>query len=94
VAAATVLVATFLAPTIAGPWFAGHELVCVLFACAALAGWALRRFPRTGRALAAVTLLASVWLLVVARVDSDAALAPPRGPLPWLGAEDVLPRLR
>ena len=94
VCAATVLVAAFLAPTIAGPWFAGHELACVLFAAAALAGWALRRFPRTGRALAAVTLLASVWLLVVARIDGDAALAPPRGPLPWLGAEDVLPRLR
>jgi hypothetical protein len=94
VCATTVLVAAFLAPTIAGPWFAGHELACVLFAAAALSGWALRRFPRTGRALAAVTLLASVWLLVVARVDGDVALAPPRGPLPWLGAEDVLPRLR
>jgi hypothetical protein len=92
VAGATVLVATFLAPTIAGPWFAGHELVCVLFAGAALAGWALRRFASAGRALATVTLLASVWLLVVARLDGDAALAPPRGPLPWLGAEDVLPR--
>jgi hypothetical protein len=94
VCAATVLVAAFLAPTIAGPWFAGHELACVLFAAAALSGWALRRFPRTGRALAAVTLLASVWLLVVGRIDGEAALAPPRGPLPWLGAEDVLPRLR
>jgi hypothetical protein len=91
---ATLLVAAFLAPTIAGPWFAGHELACVLFVAGALGGWALRRFPRTGRALAAITLVASLWLLVAARVDGDAGLAPPRGPLPWLGAEDLLPRLR
>jgi hypothetical protein len=61
---------------------------------AALAAWPLRRLPRAGRALAAVTLLATVWVLVVARTDPGAALAPPRGPLPWLGVEDVLPRLR
>ncbi|HEX2103138.1 MAG TPA: hypothetical protein VHF51_05770 [Solirubrobacteraceae bacterium] len=91
---AMVAFATFLAPTIAGPWFAGHELASVLPIGAALAAWPLRRLPRAGRALAAVTLLATVWVLVVARVDADAGLAPPRGPLPWLGAEDVLPRLR
>jgi hypothetical protein len=91
---ATVAFATFLAPTIAGPWFPGHELAAVLPVGAALAAWGLRRFPRAGRALAAVTLLATVWILVVARVDSDVGLAPPRGPLPWLGAEDALPRLR
>ena len=91
---ATYLVAAFLAPTIAGPWFAGHELACVLFVAGALGGWALRRFPRTGRVLATLTLVASLWLLVVARLDADAGLAPPRGPLPWLGAEDALPRLR
>jgi hypothetical protein len=33
-------------------------------------------------------------VLVVARVDAGAGLAPPVGPLPWLGLEDVLPRLR
>jgi hypothetical protein len=91
---ATVAFATFLSPTIAGPWFAGHELVCVLAPGAALAAWALRRLPRTGRALAAVTLVASVWVIAVARVDRGTGVAPPRGPLPWLGVENVLPRLR
>jgi hypothetical protein len=94
VCGATVAVATFIAPTIAGPWFPGHELAAVLPTGAALASWGLRRFPRTGRALAALTLLATVWMLVVAWVNDGVGLAPPRGPLPWLGVEDVLPRLR
>jgi hypothetical protein len=91
---ATVGFATFLAPTIAGPWFAGHELTCVLAPGAALAAWGLRRLPRTGRALAALTLVASLWLLVAARFDAGTELAPPRGPVPWGGVEQVLPRVR
>jgi hypothetical protein len=91
---ATVAFAAFLAPTIAGPWFAGHELVCVLAPGAALCAWGLRRVPRTGRALAALTLVASVWLLVAARVDAGTGLAPPTGLHPWSGVEHVLPRLR
>jgi hypothetical protein len=91
---ATVAFAAFLAPTIAGPWFAGHELTCVLAPGAALAAWGLRRLPRTGRALAALTLVASLWLLVAARLDDRAGVAPPAGPLPWGGAQQVLPRLR
>jgi hypothetical protein len=91
---ATVGFATFLAPTIAGPWFPGHELTCVLAPGAALAAWGLRRLPRTGRALAAITLVASLWLLVAARFDAGTGLAPPHGPVPWGGVEQVLPRLR
>ena len=94
VCGATVAFATFLAPTIAGPWPAGHELTCVLAPGAALAAWGLRRLPRSGRALAALTLAASLWLLAVARVDPGAGVAPPHGPLPWLGVQDVLPPLR
>jgi hypothetical protein len=92
--AATVVFAAFLAPTIAGPWFAGHELACVLAAGGALAAWGLRRFPRTGRALAALTIAATAWTLIAARADPGAGTAPPKGPLPWLGVEDVLPKLR
>jgi hypothetical protein len=77
------IVAAFLAPTIAGPWFAGHELVIVLPLFGALGGWGLRRFPRTGTVLCAVTLAATLWVLVAPRVDHDTALAPPRGALPW-----------
>jgi hypothetical protein len=54
----------------------------------------LRRVPRAGRVLAALTVVASVWLLVAARVDAGTGLAPPSGPLPWGGAEQILPRLR
>jgi hypothetical protein len=77
------IVAVFLAPTIAGPWFAGHELVMVMPLLGALAGWGLRRFPRTAGALAAVTLALTVWVLVAVRVDHDSGVAPPRGALPW-----------
>jgi hypothetical protein len=94
ICAATVAFATFLAATIAGPWPPGHELTVVLPVGAALAAWGLRRFPRTGRALAALTLVAAVWTLAVARLDDDAGVAPPHGPLPWAGVERVLPRLR
>jgi hypothetical protein len=94
IVAAAWLVAAFFAPSIAGPWFGGQELVCVLFAIGALAAWSSRRFPRSARALAALTLAASVWVLVAARIDPGVGLAPPRGPLPWLGAEGVLPRHR
>ena len=71
------------APTIAGPWFAGHELIAVLPLIAALSAWGLRHFPRAGAALCALTLALTVWTLVAVRVDSDAGVAPPRGALPW-----------
>ena len=90
--AAQVLVAAFLAPTLDRGWPPAHLLLCVAPLGAALAGWALRRLPRTGRLLAALTIAATVWTLVAARVDRDAVTAPPRGPMPWGGVERVLPR--
>jgi hypothetical protein len=92
--AAQALAAAFLAPSIAGPWPPAHLLVCVAPLGAAAAAPALRRLPRTGRALAALTLVATVWTLVAVRVDGDAGVAPPQGPLPWGGLERVLPELR
>ena len=83
VCAAAVLVAVFLSPTIAGPWFGGRQLVVVLPLLGALASWGWRRFPRTGAALAALTLAATLWVLVAARVDDSTGVAPPRGALPW-----------
>ncbi|MDP9345508.1 MAG: hypothetical protein M3P44_07265, partial [Actinomycetota bacterium] len=79
-----VLVAAFAAPTIAGPWFGGHELVPVLPCAAALVAWSLRRLPRVGAVLAAVTLAFTAWTLVGARLDDDAGVAPPRGALPFV----------
>jgi hypothetical protein len=83
IVAAAVLVATFLAPTIAGPWFAGHELVIVLPILAALSAWGLRHYPRIGTALCAITLALTLWTLIAPRVDDDTTVAPPRGALPW-----------
>jgi hypothetical protein len=94
ICAATTLVGAFLYPTIAGTHFAGRPLVCAFPAGAALAAWSLRRFPRSGAALAVLTVAATVWLLVAVRVDTHAGVAPPHGPLPWAGAQAVLPRLR
>ena len=85
IVAAAVVVAVFLAPTIAGPWFAGHELVVVLPILGALAGSGLRRLPRLGALLCAITLALTVWTLVAVRADDGAGVAPPRGALPWTG---------
>jgi hypothetical protein len=80
---AAVLVAVFLAPTIAGPRFAGHQLVSVLPLIGALCSWGWRRFPRTGALLAALSVAATVWVLVAPRVDATTGVAPPQGALPW-----------
>lgn len=89
--AAQAVVVAFLAPELGGPWPPGHGLLCVAPLGGALCAWALRRVPRSGRALAVLTVVATVWALAVARVDGEAGVAPPRGPLPWGGAERVLP---
>jgi hypothetical protein len=78
-----VLVAAFLAPTTAGPWFGGHELVVVLPILGALASSGLRRLPRLGALLCAITVALALWTLVAVRLDAGAGVAPPRGALPW-----------
>lgn len=92
--AAQVVVVAFLAPSIDAGRPPAHALLCVIPLGGALAAWALRRLRRTGRVLAALTVAATLWTLVAVRVDRTAAAAPPRGPLPWGGLEQVLPRLR
>jgi hypothetical protein len=89
--AAAVGVAAFGAPSLHGAWLVQPELLPALPAGAALAAWGLRHAPRAGAALAALTLVASIWLLAGARLDDGAGLAPPRGALPWGGAERALP---
>jgi hypothetical protein len=83
VCAAAVVASVFLPPPSPARGSAGRQLVVVLPLLGALASWGLRRFPRTGAALAALTLAATVWVLVALRVDDAAASLPPRGPLPW-----------
>ncbi len=85
------LVATFLAPALHGDWAPARLLLPVVPIGAGLAAWGLRHAPRAGTALAAITLAATGWLLLGARLG-DGGLQPPSGPLPWGGVEDVLPR--
>jgi hypothetical protein len=79
------VVAAFVAPLLAGPWFPGRQLIAVLPLAIPLVGWGLRHLPRLGSALAAVTLAASVWLWVDVRVGAGGLAAgqpdAPFGPL-------------
>ena len=79
------MVATFLAPTMFGFWFPGRYLVCVLPLAVALVAWGLRRAPRIGAALVAVTAVTSIWWYAELRIDGGAIVGPssraPLGPL-------------
>jgi hypothetical protein len=87
-----VLAATFAAPTASGDWFPGRQLVAALPAAAALAAWGLRRAPRTGAALGALTLLASAWLVGgLAAGSVEGWIGAPASAAPWGPAERLLP---
>jgi hypothetical protein len=64
---AQLLVAGFLAPTMFGFWFPPRHLLAALPLAIPLVAWGLRRAPRLGSALAALTVAASVWLYVDVR---------------------------
>jgi hypothetical protein len=64
IAAAVVLVAAFLVPTLDGAWYPGRQLVPALPVLAALCAWGLRFTPRTGAVLSALTLAAGVVAFV------------------------------
>jgi hypothetical protein len=80
-----VLVATFLAPTMFGFWFPGRYLLVAFPLAVTLVAWGLRSAPRTGAALAALTLATSVWWYAELRIDGSAIIGPtsraPLGPL-------------
>jgi ABC-type xylose transport system permease subunit len=90
--AAVGAIAVFAAPALHGSWLVPPAVWPAFPAVAALAAWGLRHAPRVGTALAVLTLVASIWLLVAGRLDHAAGVAPPSGALPWGGAERVLPR--
>ena len=85
---AQVVVAAFLSPTMFGFWFPGRHLVAALPAAGALAAWGLRRTPRAGAVLGALTLVASGWLYLELRLGDGGWVAPsstaPWGPVEWL----------
>jgi hypothetical protein len=79
---AQLLVAAFVAPAIAGPWFPGRQLIAVLPLSIPLVAWGLRHLPRLGSALAALTGAASLWLYLDVRLSSG-GLAAGRPDAPW-----------
>jgi hypothetical protein len=85
VCAAQVFVATFVAPTMFGFWFPGRYLMPALPLAVALVAWGLRHAPRAGGALAALTLVTSVWWYAVLRIGGHGIVGPtsraPLGPL-------------
>ena len=88
---AQILTAAFLAPFLAGPWFAGRQAVATLPLLGALAAWGLRHAPRVGTVLAAFTLAGSVWLYLALRLGDDRLVHPTTG-APWGPLEPLLPR--
>ena len=97
VCAATVFVATFIAPTMFGFFFPGRYLVAALPVCVGLVAWGLRHAPRVGLALVAITVLIGVWWYGALRLDGativgrDARtpLGPLDGALPLFGTDSA-----
>jgi hypothetical protein len=61
---AQLLVAAFLVPAISGDFFAGRSLAPALPAAGALVAWGTRHAPAVAAVLGALTLGATVWVLV------------------------------
>ncbi|WP_320670389.1 hypothetical protein [Patulibacter defluvii] len=83
-----------LSPWPATNWLGGPAAAAGLVVLGPVVGWAWQRLPRLGAGLAAVTVVATVWLLAAGLLDGDAGSDPPRGALPWAGVENALPRLQ
>jgi len=85
ICAAQVAAAAFLAPTMFGLWFPGRHLLAALPLAVALCAWGLRRAPRAGAALIALTIVSSIWLYAELRIAGGALIGPssraPLGPL-------------
>jgi hypothetical protein len=84
------LVAAFLAPTMFGFWFPPRHLLAALPLAVPLAALGIRHLPRTGVALAAVTVAASVWLYADVRWG-DGSLAADRPDAPFGPLTELLP---
>ncbi|MGH3993394.1 MAG: hypothetical protein ACRDSN_13150, partial [Pseudonocardiaceae bacterium] len=87
---AQLLVAAVLAPTMFGFWFPPRHLLAGLALAIPLVAWGLRRAPRLGSLLAALTLAASVWLYVDVRW-AGGSFVTGRPDAPFGPLEDVFP---
>jgi hypothetical protein len=92
VCAGVVAVAAVGAPTMFGFWFPGRYLVVGLPVAAALCAWGLRHAPRAGAALGALTMLASVWLLIDLWTGAVDGWADPSSRAPWGPLHALFPR--
>ena len=90
---AQLLVAAFLAPTMFGFSFPPRHLMAGLLLAVPLVAWGLRRFPRTGLALAAIGFVGSVWLYADVRWGGG-GFAAGRPDAPWGPLVDVFPLFR
>ncbi len=90
-AGAQLLVAAFLAPEPAGPWFPGRHVLAGLVLAVPLAALGLRHLPRVGLGLALLSVGASLWLWLDVRLG-DGGLAAGRPDAPFGPLTDVLPR--
>lgn len=73
-----------------GPWFPARHLVAALPLAIPLVAWGLRHAPRVGSALAALTLVASVWLYVDLSV-AGGSFVTARPDAPWGPLEQLFP---
>jgi hypothetical protein len=87
---AQLLVAAFLAPTMFGFWFPPRHLMAALPLAVPLVAWGLRHLPRTGTALALLTVAASGWLYADVRWG-DGSLVADRPDAPFGPLTDLLP---
>lgn len=87
---AQLVVAAFLAPTMFGFSFPPRHLIAGLLLAVPLVAWGMRRFPRTGVALAVIGFVGSVWLYADVRWGGG-GLAADRPDAPWGPLEDVFP---
>jgi hypothetical protein len=89
-AAVQLLVAIFLAPTMFGLWFPGRLAVPAMLLAVPLIALGLRHAPRVGAVLAAIGVVASVWLYLDVRIG-DAGLASNVPDAPWGPLEHAFP---
>jgi hypothetical protein len=91
VLAVQLMVAAFLAPTMFGFWFPGRHFLAALPMAIPLVAWGLRHAARVGVALCALTLAASLWLYLDARVGGG-SLVTDRPDAPFGPLTELLPR--
>jgi hypothetical protein len=90
ICAAAVLIVVLGRRGLDPPGFPGGTFAAALPAAGALCGWGLRRAPRAGAVLGALTLAAGAWVVVALRTGAGTWDTPP--PAPWGPLAAAFPR--